>query len=52
MDSIDFWAARVRALEERVEAARQAALKAHPAPSFFAFFRFETLTFTALHGPA
>ena len=39
MDSIDFWAARVRALEQRVEAARQAALKANPSPSFFAFFK-------------
>jgi len=39
VDSIDFWAARVRALEQRVEAARQAALKTHPSPSFFAFFK-------------
>lgn len=39
MDSIDHWAGEVRALEVKLEAARQAALGAHPAPSFFAFFR-------------
>ena len=39
MDSIDHWAGEVRALEARLEAARQAALGARPAPSFFAFFR-------------
>ena len=39
VDSIDHWAAVVRALEARLEAARQAALTARSAPSFFAFFR-------------
>ena len=39
MDSIDHWAAVVRALEARLEDARQAALTASSAPSFFAFFR-------------
>ena len=39
VDSIDHWAGEVRALEAKLEAARQAALGARPAPSFFAFFR-------------
>ncbi|KAK9836955.1 hypothetical protein WJX81_002590 [Elliptochloris bilobata] len=39
VDSIDHWAATVRALEARLEAARQGVLSSRPAPSFFAFFR-------------
>ena len=39
MDSIDHWAGVVRDLEARLEDARQAALTARSAPSFFAFFR-------------
>lgn len=39
VDSIDHWAGVVRALEARLEDARQAALTARSAPSFFAFFR-------------
>ena len=38
MDSIDFWSARVRDLEQRITIARQAALEHAPTTSYFVFF--------------
>ena len=38
MDSIDYWAGRVRELEAEIVAARQHALDAPPCASFFVFF--------------
>lgn len=38
MDSIDFWSARVRDLEQRISLARQAALQHPPTTSYFVFF--------------
>ncbi|KAL3131896.1 hypothetical protein ABBQ38_007601 [Trebouxia sp. C0009 RCD-2024] len=38
VDSIDFWSARVRDLEQRISLARQAALEHAPTTSYFVFF--------------
>lgn len=38
VDSIDFWSARVRDLEQRISLARQAALQHAPTTSYFVFF--------------
>lgn len=38
MDSIDYWAGRIRELEANIVAARQRALEAPPCASFFVFF--------------
>ena len=38
MDSIDYWAAKVRELEAAIVRARQAALAAPPCASYFVFF--------------
>ena len=38
VDSIDFWSARVRDLEQRITIAREAALENPPTTSFFVFF--------------
>ena len=38
MDSIDFWSARVRDLEQRITIAREAALEHAPTTSYFVFF--------------
>ena len=38
VDSIDFWSARVRDLEQRITIAREAALEHAPTTSYFVFF--------------
>ena len=38
VDSIDFWAVRIRDLEHRIVAAREAALANPPTTSYFVFF--------------